>query len=277
MADNTNTTNDKTLQGGPPSLLYSDNILENIKYILPDINNEWGYPSMNPINKYQISEAFRIFGKELEKVIEEILVYESRRYNSSEFNSLIGNANLAWNLRKYEDYLNTGKRVYDFINKYILSDSRIEKIDEKKLKELYPKIYPSQPIQDCGYFTDYKGFKRNYESAVNVFNQLTFHCIEFNELMTSARNSLGIAFHDKDTDLQINKLLIESKTAIDTMMGEELDYNTNKYGQRELLINRVRYAWNNSLEDFDLNFSSVILRMQLMVAADKVKGDNHEE
>lgn len=281
MADDTNKTTDETLQGGSLSLLYSDNILENIKYILPDIDNEWGYAGMSPINKYQISEAFRRFGDELKKIVDEILTYESYRDyrdgDSSPFKSFSGNANFAWNLRKYEDYLYTGKRVYDFINKHILGDIRIERTDEPKLKALYPGIRPPQPIRQCGYFTDIKGFKKDYEFALDIFNQLTFHCIEFNELMASARNSLGIAFHDKDTDLQINRLLIESKTAIDAMVGEELDYNTNKYGQRELLINRVRYAWNNSLEDFDLNFSPVILRMQLMVAADKVKGDSSEK
>ena len=279
MADNTNKTTDETLQGGSLSLLYSDNILENIKYILPDIDNEWGYPGMSPINKYQISETFRRFGKELEEVIKEILNYKKYEdfvtRNAVGFRSFSSNANFAWNLRKYEDYLYTGKRVYDFIDKHILSDSRIERTDEKKLKELFPNIGPAAPIRNCGYFTN--GFKSDYESAISILSQLTVHCIEFNELMASVRNSLGIAFHDKDTDLQINRLLIESKNAIDTMVGEELDYNTNKYGQRELLINRVRYAWNNSLEDFDLNFSPVILRMQLMVAADKVKGDSSEK
>lgn len=281
MADDTNKTTDETLQGGSLSLLYSDNILENIKYILPDIDNEWGYAGMSPINKYQISETFRRFGDELKKIVDEILIYKRHKDSVSKsdvaFWGLSGNANLAWNLRKYEDYLYTGKRVYDFINKYILGDDRIRLTDEKKLKELYSDIRPYQPIRDCGYFTDNNGFKHDYESAVGILSQLTIHCVEFNELMTSARNSLGIAFHDKDTDLQINRLLIESKNAIDTMVGEELDYNTNKYGQRELLINRVRYAWNNSLEDFDLNFLPVILRMQLMVAADKVKGDSSEK
>lgn len=73
---------------------------------------------------------------------------------------------------------------------------------------------------------------------------------------------LNISWQDKLIDDKLTQLLDESKKALNSMMGVELNYESDEEA-RELLFNRVRYAYNNSLEEFEKNFSTVILRKQL--------------
>ena len=50
-----------------------------------------------------------------------------------------------------------------------------------------------------------------------------------------------------------------------SLAGTTIDFEKNQEA-RELLYNRVRYAYNNSLEYFETNFQKEILRFQLKEA-----------
>lgn len=81
-------------------------------------------------------------------------------------------------------------------------------------------------------------------------------------MLEELKTCLNISWQDELIDNKLNQLINESKAVLNKMMGVKLDYEKDEEA-RELLFNRVRYAYNNSLEDFEKNFSTMILRKQL--------------
>lgn len=81
-------------------------------------------------------------------------------------------------------------------------------------------------------------------------------------MLDEIKRYLNITWQDQGIDSKLLDLLEQSKQAITSLMGVEIDFEENAE-LRELLFNRVRYAYNNSLEYFDLNFAPDILRLQL--------------
>lgn len=74
---------------------------------------------------------------------------------------------------------------------------------------------------------------------------------------------LNITWDDEDIDKKLKLLILESKEAINILMGIDVDYSKVEF--KELLFNRIRYAYNNSLEYFLENFRQDILLLQLKV------------
>jgi len=75
-----------------------------------------------------------------------------------------------------------------------------------------------------------------------------------------------------DQDHMLLDLIGRSEAAINEIMGVELNYEEPGEAQ-ELLLERVRYDYNNALEYFEENFAAKILRMQLQVAAKELSAD----
>ncbi len=64
-----------------------------------------------------------------------------------------------------------------------------------------------------------------------------------------------------EEDLLLTNLLNDAKEYLNELCGVELDY-TN-INNKSLVKDYVRYAYNNNLEWFEINFTSKLLRLQL--------------
>ena len=89
-------------------------------------------------------------------------------------------------------------------------------------------------------------------------------------MLEEVKSYLAITWADDDIDAKLVRMIDESKAAIASLMGGEVDFENNRE-MRELLKNRVRYAYNNSLEYFAENFAETILRLQLLAGVEKIE------
>lgn len=89
-----------------------------------------------------------------------------------------------------------------------------------------------------------------------------------NQLLESFKRRMKI-FHDTQDDELIDSLTA-SKAAIKSMTGTD---DITKPEVKELVIERSRYAYNDTLEYFEDNFQSTLIR----VAFDNTVGDVIEE
>lgn len=83
-------------------------------------------------------------------------------------------------------------------------------------------------------------------------------------MLDELKNYLNISWQDELIDNKLTQLVNESKAVLNHLMGIDLDYEQDQEA-KELLFNRVRYAYNNALDEFEKNFAQVILRKQLIV------------
>ena len=83
-------------------------------------------------------------------------------------------------------------------------------------------------------------------------------------MLDELKNYLNISWQDELIDNKLTQLVNESKSVLNHLMGIDLDYEQDQEA-KELLFNRVRYAYNNALDEFEKNFAQVILRKQLIV------------
>lgn len=83
-------------------------------------------------------------------------------------------------------------------------------------------------------------------------------------MLDELKNYLNISWQDELIDNKLTQLVNESKAVLNHLMGVDLDYEQDQEA-KELLFNRIRYAYNNALDEFEKNFAQVILRKQLIV------------
>lgn len=88
-------------------------------------------------------------------------------------------------------------------------------------------------------------------------------------MIEKLKKYLNITWEDDDIDNRLEELLEQSKTSLNSLIGVELDYEDKEL--EELLFNRVRYAYNNSIEYFEENFHSQILRIQLIKGVESLE------
>lgn len=96
-------------------------------------------------------------------------------------------------------------------------------------------------------------------------------------MLEKLKQYLNISWEDDELDKKLINLLEQSKNALTSLMGVNINFEEDKELE-ELLFNRVRYSYNNSLEYFEENFKSEILRLQLQkgVEALEIKNSNNE-
>lgn len=81
-------------------------------------------------------------------------------------------------------------------------------------------------------------------------------------MLALVRDRLRITWQDPMLDQELNRLIDESKAALEQVTGTTLNWEDPAV--LELLLNRIRYAYNNALEYFESAFSSELLRLQLL-------------
>lgn len=91
------------------------------------------------------------------------------------------------------------------------------------------------------------------------------------DLLEDVKHELAITWDEEDND--IVKLIDRSVYYINDLVGTELDLTVN-LSARELVINRIRYEYNNALDSFESNFRQPLSRLILHVAIDERKKNN---
>ncbi|WP_253829874.1 hypothetical protein [Bacillus cereus] len=82
-------------------------------------------------------------------------------------------------------------------------------------------------------------------------------------LLDDVKEALAITWDEADSN--IVKLIDRSVYYINDLVGVELDLKVN-LSARELVINRIRYEYNNALDQFETNFEQPLSRLILHVA-----------
>lgn len=80
-------------------------------------------------------------------------------------------------------------------------------------------------------------------------------------LLAAVKNYLHITWTDTETDARITEIIREGQTYLDKKRGEPGDYTVPGY-PRALLLDYARYARDEALDVFELNFRPQILAMQ---------------
>lgn len=94
-------------------------------------------------------------------------------------------------------------------------------------------------------------------------------------LLEEIKHALAITWDEEDRE--IKRLAERSIYAINDVVGTEVDIETN-LSAREMVIQRVRYDYNNALDDFERNFRHQLSRLILQVAiAERKKAENGTE
>lgn len=91
------------------------------------------------------------------------------------------------------------------------------------------------------------------------------------DLLEDVKHALAITWDEEDKD--IVKLIDRSVYFMNDLVGAELDLTVN-LSARELVINRIRYEYNNALDSFESNFRQPLSRLILHVAIDERKKNN---
>ena len=88
------------------------------------------------------------------------------------------------------------------------------------------------------------------------------------DLLEDVKHALAITWTEEDND--IVKLIDRSVYYINDLVGAVLDLKVNLVA-RELVINRIRYEYNNALDQFESNFFQPLSRLILQVALNERK------
>jgi len=91
------------------------------------------------------------------------------------------------------------------------------------------------------------------------------------DLLDEVKEALAITWTEEDNN--IVKLIGRSVYYINDLVGAELDLTVNLVA-RELVINRIRYEYNNALDQFESNFAQPLSRLIFHVALDERKIDD---
>jgi hypothetical protein len=88
------------------------------------------------------------------------------------------------------------------------------------------------------------------------------------DLLIELKDRLQVTWEDVSTNRQLTRLLNRGLAYFNELCGTQLafeDYSS----ERELLMERCRYDWNNALSDFEDNFQKELSRLILQVALDE--------
>ena len=81
------------------------------------------------------------------------------------------------------------------------------------------------------------------------------------QLICELKAYVGITWNDYVTNYKFQNIVASSMVYLQEKLGEDIDFNEQTVA-RELLFERVRYAWASALDVFENNYLSLILAMQ---------------
>lgn len=90
------------------------------------------------------------------------------------------------------------------------------------------------------------------------------------DLLRELKDRLLITWDDETTDRQLSRLLTRGQAYLDELCDTKFAFTAGS-PERELLMERCRYDWNNALSDFEDNFRKELGRLILQTAVDDYK------
>lgn len=91
-------------------------------------------------------------------------------------------------------------------------------------------------------------------------------------LLIELKGRLIITWDDEATNQELERIIKRSQKYFIELCQEEFTFKEDS-AERELLLERCRYIWNNALEDFEVNFSKELGRLILDTAVKQYVGD----
>lgn len=85
---------------------------------------------------------------------------------------------------------------------------------------------------------------------------------EENKLLNDVKDYLDITWKDDATDRKLTGIIARGEKYLDNLAGTELDY-VSEGKPKELLLDYCRYVRSNALEDFQKNFLSELISLQV--------------
>lgn len=82
------------------------------------------------------------------------------------------------------------------------------------------------------------------------------------ELLQAVKNYLDITWVDTELDTKLSGIISRGMKYLDNVAGDELDYNEEDK-PRELLFDYCRYVRSNALSEFQANYLSELLTLQI--------------
>ncbi len=92
-------------------------------------------------------------------------------------------------------------------------------------------------------------------------------------MLEDLKNRLRITWNDEDGDLK--ELIEESESYLSNLTNATFDFEQEKW-VRTLLLERCRYDYHNSVDEFEQNFAKELKRLILLVSLGKL-GVSHEQ
>lgn len=88
-------------------------------------------------------------------------------------------------------------------------------------------------------------------------------------MIEELKRILNINWEDSETDLKLEEIIKRAESKVNALLGSSIDYENNQEA-RSLLLNYVRYDYNNASEYFEENYQKEILRLQFLEAVKEV-------
>lgn len=85
-------------------------------------------------------------------------------------------------------------------------------------------------------------------------------------LLATVKNHLRITWNEEDEELL--NMIDRAKSYFQTVTGADLDFTVEEQA-KHLLLERCRYVYNRSAEEFEHNYRHELLNLQFRVAVDE--------
>lgn len=92
-------------------------------------------------------------------------------------------------------------------------------------------------------------------------------------LLEELKNYLDITWEDEGTDKKLDGILNRAKNILSEYAGEALSFDSNQETEKQLLFDCCRYIYNNSLEDFKVNFGAELITLRAKFSVKAVSED----
>ena len=92
-------------------------------------------------------------------------------------------------------------------------------------------------------------------------------------LLEELKNYLDITWEDEGTDKKLDGILNRAQNILSEYVGEALSFDSDQETEKQLLFDCCRYIYNNSLEDFKVNFGAELITLRAKFSVKAVRED----
>nr|DAE42542.1 MAG TPA: Head Tail Connector Protein [Caudoviricetes sp.] len=92
-------------------------------------------------------------------------------------------------------------------------------------------------------------------------------------LLEELKNYLDITWEDEGTDKKLGGILNRAQNILSEYAGEALSFDSDQETEKQLLFDCCRYIYNNSLEDFKVNFGAELITLRAKFSVKAVSED----